>query len=120
MDFITGEVIDILHNRWQSTADDYFYSIPREERLNVKYLICDSYKSYMEYPAKYFPNAIVILDSFHVIKYLISKLNNYIYYVSKKYEERDIKALEIKNHDTNRDNKSIKQSQEVILLNKYK
>ena len=27
MDFITGEVIDILHNRWQSTADDYFYSI---------------------------------------------------------------------------------------------
>ena len=45
MDFITGEIIDILHNRWQSTADDYFYSIPREERLNVKYLICDAYKS---------------------------------------------------------------------------
>ena len=74
----------------------------------------------MEYPAKYFPNAIVILDSFHVIKYLISKLKNYIYYVSKKYKERDKKALEIKNHDTNRDNKSIKQSQEVVLLNNYK
>ena len=120
MDFITGEVIDILHNRWQSTADDYFYSIPRKERLNVKYIICDAYKSYMEYPSKYFPNAIVILDSFHVIKYIISKLNNYIYNVTKKYKERDKKALEIKNHDTNRDNKSIKQSQEITLLNNYK
>ena len=120
MDFITGEIVDILHNRWQSTADEYFYSIPREERLNVKYLICDAYKSYMEYPKIYFPNAVVILDSFHVIKHLVSKLNSYIYNVSKKYKERDKKALETKNHDTNRDNKSIKQSQEVILLNNYK
>ena len=74
----------------------------------------------MEYPKKYFPNAVVILDSFHVIKHLISQLNAYIYNVSKRYKERDKKALEIKNHDTNRDNKSIKQSKEVILLNNYK
>ncbi len=46
MDFVTGEIIDILHNRWKSTANDYFYSIPLEERLNVKYVIYDAYKSY--------------------------------------------------------------------------
>ena len=32
MDFVTGEIVDILHNRWETTAEDYFYSIPREER----------------------------------------------------------------------------------------
>lgn len=73
MDFITGEIIDIVHNRWQSTANHYFYSIPLKERLNVKYIICDAYKAYMEYPSMYFPNAIIILDSFHVTKHLISK-----------------------------------------------
>lgn len=120
MDFITGEIVDILHNRWEKTADEYFYSIPREERNKVKYIICDAYRSYMEYPQKYFPNAIVILDSFHVTKYLISKLNGHINKIMKKYQERDKEELEKKNHDNNRDNKTIKDSDEVILLRSYR
>jgi len=120
MDFITGEIIDILHNRWETTADEYFYSIPREERNKVKYIICDAYRSYMEYPQKYFPNAIVILDSFHVVKHLISQLNSYINKIMKKYQEKDKEELEKKNHDTNRNNKTIKESTEVILLRNYR
>ncbi len=38
----------------------------------------------------------------------------------KKYQDRDKKALEEKNHDTNRDNKTIKKSKEVILLQNYR
>ena len=120
MDFKTGEIIDILHNRWKSTADKYFYSIPLEERKRVKYIICDAYRNYLEFPKEYFPNANVILDSFHVSKHLISKLNIYINQVMKRYQERDKKELEKKNHDTNRDNKSIKESDEVILLRNYR
>lgn len=120
MNFTTGEIVDILHNRWETTADAYFYSIPREERNNVKYIICDAYRSYMEYPQKYFPNAIVILDSFHIVKHLISQLNAYINKTMKKYQERDKEELEKKNHDNNRDNKTIKDSQEVILLRSYR
>ena len=108
MNFTTGEIVDILHNRWETTADAYFYSIPREERNNVKYIICDAYRSYMEYPQKYFPNAIVILDSFHIVKHLISQLNAYINKTMKKYEERDKEELEKKNHDNNRDGSSLK------------
>ena len=119
MDFKTGEIVDILHNRWKSTADQYFYSIPLEERKRVKFIICDAYRNYMEYPENYFPNAKVILDSFHISKHLISKLNTYINQVMKRYLERDKKELEKKNHDTNRDNKSIKESDEVILLRNY-
>lgn len=120
MDFVTGEIIDILHNRWNKTASDYFYSIPIEERKNVKVIICDAYKAYMEYPQKYFPNSVVILDSFHVVKYLITKINVYINQVMKKYQEKDKLKLEEKNHDTNADNKSIKDSDEVVLLRNYR
>lgn len=119
MDFKTGEIVDILHNRWKSTVDQYFYSISLEERKRVKFIICDAYRNYMEYPENYFPNAKVILDSFHISKHLISKLNTYINQVMKRYLERDKKELEKKNHDTNRDNKSIKESDEVILLRNY-
>ena len=47
-------------------------------------------------------------------------MNTYIYKVMKKYKKRDEQRLKEKNHDTNRDDKSIKPSREVILLQNYK
>lgn len=47
-------------------------------------------------------------------------MNAYIYKVMKKYKKRDEQRLKEKNHDTNRDDKSIKPSKEVILLQNYK
>ena len=120
MDFVTGEIVDILHNRWENTAEQYFYSIPREERCNVKAVISDAYKSYLDYPQKFFPNAISILDSFHMIKLLLHDINIYINQVMKRYQEKDKKALEKKNHDFNLDNKNIKDSLEVRLLRSYR
>lgn len=38
----------------------------------------------------------------------------------KKYKKRDEQRLKEKNHDTNRDDKSIKPSREIILLQNYK
>ena len=120
MDFSTGEIIDIVHNRWHSTLENYFLSIPLKERLNVKGVISDAYKTYLTMPEEYFPNAVTILDSFHVVKVIISQMNTYIYKVMKRYKKRDEQRLKEKNHDTNRDDKSIKPSKEVILLQNYK
>ena len=53
MDFISGEIIDILPNRLESTTSKYFYSISKEERNRVKYLICDMYNPYINYVNKY-------------------------------------------------------------------
>ena len=103
MDFSTGQVIDIVHNRWHSTLESYFLSIPLKERLNVKGVISDAYKTYLTMPEEFFPNAITILDSFHVVKVIISQMNAYIYKVMKKYKKRDEQRLKEKNHDTNRD-----------------
>ena len=71
-------------------------------------------------PEEYFPNSVTILDSFHVVKVIISQMNTYIYKVMKRYKKRDEQRLKEKNHDTNRDDKSIKSSKEVILLQNYK
>ena len=120
MDFSNGQIVDILHNRWETTAEDYFLKISLKERNKVKAIISDAYTSYMEYPQKYFPNSVSILDSFHVVKYIISLLNGYINTILKKYREKDIEELKKKNHDFNLDNKSIKDSREVILLRDYR
>lgn len=89
MDFVSGEIIDIVHNRWRSTIEDYFLSIPLKERLNVKGVISDAYRTYLKLPEDFFPHALTILDSFHVIKLIISRINTYIYKVLKRYKKRD-------------------------------
>ena len=63
MDFSNGEIVDIVHNRWSSTLEDYFLHIPLEERLKVKAVICDAYQTYLTMPEKYFPNSCTVLDS---------------------------------------------------------
>ncbi len=68
MDFSTGQIIDIVHNRWHSTLEAYFLSIPLKERLNVKGVISDAYKAYLTMPEEFFPNAITILDRKRQIK----------------------------------------------------
>lgn len=75
MDFSNGEIVDIVHNRWSSTLEDYFLHIPLEERLKVKAVICDAYQTYLTMPEKYFPNSCTVLDSFYAVKTIISYLN---------------------------------------------
>ena len=66
-DFHTGQTIDMLHSRRNNVTEPYFASIPKEERFAVKYLISDMYNPYIAYTSKYFPNAVSVVDSFHVI-----------------------------------------------------
>lgn len=120
LDFVTGEIVDIIHNRWMSTLEDYFLSIPLEERRKVKGVISDAYKQYITLIDAFFPNARGVLDSFHVVKIITQQLNSYIYKVLKRYQKIDKKRLEEKNHDTNQDHMTIQESKEVTLLKKYR
>lgn len=116
MDFVTGDIIDILPSRRKSYTEQYFLNIPLEERKKVKYLICDMYSPYINYTISYFPNACAITDSFHVLQWLLKSINQYINIVKKKYQQRDQKDLENKNYRTNKDYKTIAVSEEVYIL----
>ena len=120
IDFLSGQIIDIVPDRYRDTLDQYFYHIPLEERKRVKGIISDMYKPYLELPKKYFPNAVTVIDSFHVTQFLIQKINIYINGVAKRYKEKNQKELEKNNHDTNRDYQTIRDSKELVLLKKYR
>lgn len=120
MNFETKEIVDILEGRRDKYTRKYFYAIPLEERKKVEYLICDMYNPYVNFTKSYFRNAKVIIDSFHVVSWLINKLNLYINQVKKRYQNQDKKRLEDKNYNHNFNNKTIDESKEVYLLKKYK
>lgn len=116
MDWKTGEIIDILPSRRKEVTQEYFYRIPLEERKNVKLLVCDMYNSYINYTKEYFPNAKAIVDSFHVLQWLLKLIGNYIDNVKKRYLERDRKILEDRNYQRNTDFQRQKDSKEVYIL----
>lgn len=119
MDFMTGQIIDILPNRHKDTFEEYFFHIPLEERRRVKVIISDMYKPYLRMPEEYFPNAISLIDSFHVISQFITAIHRYVNQVKRRYQERDDKRREEKNYRSNKNYKTMKKSREVKLLERY-
>lgn len=93
-DFHTGDSIDLLRSRRTSVTEPYFVSISATERNQVKYLISDMYNPYIAYVEKYFPNAVPIVNSFHMIQWIICSINNYIRQLLKKYRQRDREYLD--------------------------
>lgn len=118
-DFYTGEPIDLLRSRRTNVTEPYFVNIPREERNRVKYLITDMYNPYIRYVETYFPNAVPVVDSFHVIQWITHSIDNYIRKLIKKYKQRDRELYESQWKPEVMP-KYIPPSREVYLLQKYR
>lgn len=118
-DFYTGDPIDLLRSRRVAVTEPYFVSIPVEERNAVKYLISDMYNPYISYVDKYFPNAVSVVDSFHVIQWIIRLIDNYIRQLLRKYRQRDREREEQLSFEQQRP-VSLPISDEVYLLQKYR
>lgn len=88
-DFITGEPIDMIVNRRQEITEPYFTSIPAAERARVRYLVSDMYRPYINYVQKYFPNAVSVVDSFHVVKHINHQIRLYMSALARKIKSRD-------------------------------
>ena len=88
-DFITGDPIDLVADRKKVTTEPYFQGIPLKERAKVKYLITDMYRPFEKYVSSYFPNAVHIVDSFHVIQLILRHLLGYIRRKQRELDERD-------------------------------
>lgn len=63
-------VAEILPDRSMRTLSRYLDNIPMEERNRVRYVTIDMWKSYRDTAYRYFRNARVSVDPFHVIKHL--------------------------------------------------
>ena len=118
-DFHTGDPIDLLRSRRTDVTEPYFAAIPREERNNVKYLISDMYNPYLAYVGKYFPNAVSVVDSFHVIQWITRAIDNYIRSLLKDFRQRDRERQEQLSEERGYEI-SLPPSDEVYLLQKYR
>ena len=117
-DFHTGQTIDMLHSRRNNVTEPYFASIPKEERFAVKYLISDMYNPYIACTSKYFPNAVSVVDSFHVIQWLNRSLENFLRSLLREYRNRDEADRVTKEQETGRPVPH-HISDEVYILSKY-
>ena len=118
-DFHTGDPIDLLRSRRKDVTEPYFANLPTEEKNAVKYLISDMYNQYLNYVDKYFPNAVPVVDSFHVIQWIIHLIDNYIRQLLKKFRQRDKEHEEQLSYEEQRPI-SLPPSDEVYLLQKYR
>ena len=121
MNWETGEIIDILPNRFRETLRRYFNKIPKEERDIVEYVVSDMWDTYSRLAGRdgVFVNAASVYDTFHHTQPIIDRIQTYINGVKKEYQIRDRKKLEEENYRNNRSYKTRKDSREVTLLKRY-
>ena len=67
-------IFDVLPNRKESEIYDYLHDF--SNRKNVKYFVCDMQRSYVRIAKLLFPNATIVIDKFHVVRYCTWALEN--------------------------------------------
>lgn len=75
VDPMTSKVTNIHGNRYKWELNDVFKSIPKVQRYNVKFFICDMWDSYIELAEHFFPKANIVVDRFHYTRYITQAMN---------------------------------------------
>ena len=68
------KLVDILPDRTQRTLAEYLRSMPN--RNDVRYFVMDMNQVYRDLARTYLPNATIVIDRFHVVRYVTWALEN--------------------------------------------
>ena len=71
----TGQTIDIVEDRKLLSLLKYFAYYSFKARKSVKFIIIDMYSPYVSLIQKMFPNAQIIIDTFHLVQLISRSLN---------------------------------------------
>lgn len=98
VDNVGRKLLEVLPSRKKEYLLKYFKGIPLDERKTVKYVTIDMWEAYRDVAKEVFPNCIVAVDPFHVVKdigtaftkYRVRLMNQYPYdsngyYLLKKW-----------------------------------
>ena len=80
----SGKTIDLVLDRTIDNLEKYFSYYLEETRKKVKYVVMDMYKPYLGLIKKSFPNALIIIDMFHIVQLISRSLNKTRIRVMKK------------------------------------
>ena len=122
MDGKTRKPIDIIECRYKTHLLDYFNNFSLQERKKVKYVVTDLWKTYKDLANTYFPNAKVVADKFHFVRYSTEALDSIRKQVQdklpraeRKYFKHSRKLL-LSRYDKLKDEKQ-KEELNYILIN---
>ncbi|WP_168080594.1 ISL3 family transposase [Massilimicrobiota sp. SW1139] len=85
MNFENNVIIDVIKSRKQEVTLEYFFHIPKEEKEAVEFICTDMSYTFKPLLQLYFPHSTLLVDHFHVIKYINDQLNNTRIRVMRKY-----------------------------------
>lgn len=119
LDFLRGEPIDMLPGRNSKVTEPYFAALSSEERNKVKYLISDMHNPYLQFVDKYFPHAEPVIDSFHVIQWICSRIRATLNRMQKEYQHRD-ELMQKEKREASTVPLRFNMSDEVYLLKHFK
>lgn len=97
LDFKSSRLIDVIATRHKNYLIEYFGQIPLSEKATVKVFIMDMWDPYKDVIKIYFPNTLIAVDSFHIIRGLNEaikkiriKAQNKYYINRSKLESNDM------------------------------
>lgn len=70
-----GKTIDLVLDRTTNNLDKYFSHYTEKARKRVRFVVMDMYSPYIDLIKKWFPNAKIIIDLFHIVQLLTKSLN---------------------------------------------
>src|SRR5699024_12016857 len=76
-DAINHQVVDVVEDRKAGSLGNYFIRYDLAVRRQVKSVTIDMYEPYIQVIHRWFPNADIIMDPFHLIQALIRVLSHY-------------------------------------------
>lgn len=102
----SGKVLDILEDRRQEYIKNYFQRFSVEQRAKVKYISMDMSVSFKSVMSQIFPNAIIVVDRFHLVHHLNKNFIKERVQIMKSSDTRKYRLLKkywklfLKRHDT--------------------
>lgn len=85
LDWKKIKIYDMLPSRHKNTLENYFNKFSLEVRQTVKYINIDMWDTYKDIAKRYFKNAKIVIDSFHVIKHINKAMDSVRKRVMQKY-----------------------------------
>lgn len=70
-----GKPIDIIECRHKHYLFSYFNRFTKAAREKVKYVIMDLWQPYKDLATTYFPNAQIVADRFHYVRYIVQAVD---------------------------------------------
>ena len=86
-----GQTIDIVEDRRLFSLMKYFAQYSHKARSKVKIIIIDMYSPYVSLIKKMFPNALIIIDKFHLVQLISRSLNKTRIKIMKQNKKTTIK-----------------------------